>query len=92
MPRCLVLVIAAVCAGCSIQPTVVADNYLTYDYGIADQVDAAITKNATEYCAVRKQLAIRTQYTCIGNRCITTYQCMSEAAAREDGLLAPAGK
>jgi hypothetical protein len=92
MHRCLALLFAAACAGCGIQPTVVADNYLTYDYAIADQLDAAIARNATEFCNGRKQLAVRTQYTCVGNRCITTYQCMSEGAAREDGLLAPAGK
>lgn len=92
MPRCFVLAVAAACAGCSIQPTVVADNYLTYDYAIAADVDAAIAKNATEYCGRRKQIAVRTQYTCVGTGCITTYQCMSEAAAREDGLLTAPGK
>ena len=92
MPRSLILVIVASFAGCSVQPTVVADNYLTYDYAIADKLDAAIAKNATEFCAGRKQIAIRTQYTCVGNRCITTYQCMSETAAKEDGLLISPGK
>ena len=92
MLRYLLLVIAATCVACGIQPTVVADNYLTYDYAITDKVDAAIAKNATEFCAGRKQIAIRTQYTCVGNGCITTYQCMSEAAAREDGLLTSPAK
>ena len=92
MLRGLVLIIAAGCAGCSIQPTVVADNYLSYDYPIDANADAAIAQNAAKYCADRKQIPIRTQYTCIGTRCITTYQCMSEETAREDGLLAPARK
>ena len=92
MLRYLALAIAATCSGCTIQPTVVADNYLTYDYAIADNQDAAILKNATEYCAVRKQIAVRTQFTCIGTGCITTYQCMSEEAAQEDGLLRSRGK
>ena len=45
MHRRFALMILTACAGCSIQPTVVADNYLTYDYAIADQVDAAIAKS-----------------------------------------------
>ena len=78
--------------GCSVQPSVMEGNYMTYDYAVSERAEAAIQANAQALCLQRKKLAIRTEYACLLPRCSATYQCVEADEARESGLGSAPGR
>ena len=81
------LIALLACTACSLYPDVIQDNYMSYEYLVNQRSDEEIHASAESICKERNKLAVRTIYTCVLPRCSATYQCMTEAEAKESGLL-----
>ena len=75
--RCWLAGLLAALAGCSVEPTIMAGNYLTYNHEFTETAAEEIRKNAEKLCGQRKQAAVQTRSVCTLKRCVTDYQCVN---------------
>lgn len=75
--RCWLAGLLVALAGCTVEPIVMAGNYLTYDHEFTEAAAENVRKNAEKLCGQRKQEAVKTRSVCNLNRCFTDYQCVN---------------
>jgi hypothetical protein len=63
-------------SGCT-EPSVMADNYLTYDHPFNDAAAEKVRRSAEKICKQRNQAAVKTRSVCSLTRCFTDYQCVN---------------
>jgi len=85
LKRVLVLVMFAMIAGCTTEPTVEEGNYLTFDHEFTDRAAQKVQRRAEAICSQRGQVTEKVSSTCSLTRCVTNYQCIGKPPADKRG-------